>query len=267
MAQKVNPTSIRLGLNQQWTSQWFATKDNYAALFFEDQLITTYLTSIFENRGYFVKRVLIKRSSQCTMIFAEVYANPYFKYTVPKDFRHLKVFQRRLQLKDIRVFLQKNLVNNKVYLSIYNLFMINRLHRTYMSRLRNSFYKFKKFRFTATVLGIFNIVLRTKGAFFLARIMKYELEFLEKKKKNKTVWRFIAFIKKLGSLVSHDNKAIHGLRIQLKGRFKGMKRPKRIRVSAGMVPFNTLRALIDYAFLPAITVNGAYGIKIWICYK
>ena len=35
----------------------------------------------------------------------------------------------------------------------------------------------------------------------------------------------------------------------------------------GMVPFNTFRALIDYSYATAVTINGSFGIKFWVCYK
>ena len=68
MAQRVNSLSLRLGLNLFWSSQWYS-KENYAELFFEDHLIKLYLKNVFENRGFFFKRLLIKRSSKSTFIF------------------------------------------------------------------------------------------------------------------------------------------------------------------------------------------------------
>jgi hypothetical protein len=265
MAQRVNALNLRLGLNTFWPTQWYS-KNNYSSLFFEDNLLYFYFKNIFEKRGFFFKRILIKRTNLRTFIFIEVYGNPYFKFSVPKEYRKFKKFHQKLKLDKIKKFLTK-LSNVPVYLSINNLFIINRVHRNFMRRLQGQFYRYKHFRFTLTVLGIFSIVLRTKGASFLSRIISYELEFIEKKKKNKNVWKFISFIGKLVESVKFYDKAIHGIRIQLKGRFKGIKRPKKVRYREGMVPFNTLRAIIDYSYSNAVTINGSFGIKVWICYK
>ena len=35
MGQKVNPNGLRLGINKDWQSRWFATKD-YAKFLYED---------------------------------------------------------------------------------------------------------------------------------------------------------------------------------------------------------------------------------------
>ena len=195
-----------------------------------------------------------------------MYANSYFKYAVPKEYRRVTKLQRTLSLTDIKAFLE-TLVRGPVHLSITNLFMINRIHRNYFNRLKGEFIKFRNFRFTQSILSIFSIVLRLKGASFLCRALARELEFIERKKKNKAVWRYVSFIGKLVSSVKHHNQAVYGIRIQLKGRFKGISRPKLIRYQEGMVPFNTIRAPIDFGFSPATSINGAFGIKVWICYK
>ena len=266
MAQRVNPLSLRLGVNQYWSSEWYSNTQ-YASLLTEDHLIRKYFKNILEMRGFGFKRALIKRtSSGKTLIFIEVYANPYFKYAIPREYRRIGKYQRRISMTSIRKFLSK-LVSGPVYLSITNLFIINRVHRNFFQRLRGEFVRYQKFRFTLGILSVFSIVIRLKGASFLCRTIARELEFIERKKKNKAIWKYIGFLSDLVSSVKHHNQAIHGMRIQLKGRFKGISRPKTMIFQEGMVPFNTIRAPIDYAFAPALSVNGAFGIKLWICYK
>lgn len=265
MAQRVNATSFRLGLNLFWESQWYS-KSNYESLFHEDTLIENYLKNVFENRGYVFKRLLIKRTPKNTFLFLEVYGNPYFKYAIPEDFREFSKFQTVVSTKGIQKFLQ-SLCANKVHLSVYNYFILNRIHRRYMTRLHGQFWRFKKYRFTVPVLNIFMIVLRTKGASLFTRIIRFELELIEQTKKNKIVWRFVSFLKKVIDISENQQAGIHGIRLQLKGRFKGRKRPIKVRCGTGMVPFNTFRAEIDYAYSVALTINGSYGIKVWVCYK
>lgn len=248
-----------------WNSDWYSKNQN-SILFFEDELIKQYLKNIFENRGFFFKRVMIKRNAKKLFIFVEIFGNPYFKYALPKANRKFVKFHRILKLKNIRQFL-KSFSEKSVFLSIQNLFLLNRVHRNFMRRLRGQFFRYKRYRFTLTILGIFNIVLRTKGASFFTRILSYELQFLEKKRKNKVVWRFVSFLSKLIDSLKSQNASLHGARLQIVGRFRGSKRPKKVRLRYGQVPFNTLRAHIDYSYSPAITLNGTFGIKAWFCYK
>ena len=265
MAQRVHATSFRLGLNLFWESQWYS-KSNYETIFHEDLLIEDYLKNIFENRGYVFKRLLIKRTPKNTFLFLEVYGNPYFKYAVPEEFRDQIKFQTLVSTKNIKKFLQ-SLCSNKIHLSVYNFFIFNRIHRKYMTRLRAQFWRFKQYRFTVPILNILTVLVRTKGASLFTRIIRFELELIEETKKNKIVWRFVSFLKKLVYVTEKQPGGLHGIRIQLKGRFKGRKRPKKVRCGFGMVPFNTFRAEIDYSYSVALTINGSYGIKVWVCYK
>jgi small subunit ribosomal protein S3 len=45
MGQKVNPVGMRIGINRNWNSRWFASKEQYATFLKEDMAIRTYLTT------------------------------------------------------------------------------------------------------------------------------------------------------------------------------------------------------------------------------
>ena len=55
--------------------------------------------------------------------------------------------------------------------------------------------------------------------------------------------------------------------VHLKGRFKGIKRSRLNRYIQGNVPFNTIKAKIDYCRSYSATVNGSFGVHIWGCYE
>lgn len=61
MGQKVNPISLRLGINRTWDSMWYTDK-NYSNLFHEDLLVRKYIDSVFSNNNIIVSKCLIKRS-------------------------------------------------------------------------------------------------------------------------------------------------------------------------------------------------------------
>lgn len=278
MGQRVNSTSLRLGINTFWISQWYSTK-HYSSLFFEDLLIKFYFKSIFEKRGFYFKSCLIKRTQNQTLIFLEIYGNPYFKFILPKKYRLKKRFKHKILTKNVKKFLKNltpilelpyGLLKFQVYthLSINNLFMINRIHRTYLTLLRGLCYEYKRFKFTIPILNAVAIVVKnTNGADFLAKMFAKELSFLEAKKKNRETMKLVYFLSKLVRLTETQSSSIWGMRAQVQGRFRGMKRPKRMRYTQGVIPFNTLRAKINYATAQSITINGSFGIKIWICYK
>ena len=62
MGQKVNPISLRLGINRGWDSIWFAKKKEYGKLLIEDYKIRDYIKKNIINSG--VSEVIIERSAK-----------------------------------------------------------------------------------------------------------------------------------------------------------------------------------------------------------
>jgi small subunit ribosomal protein S3 len=61
MGQKVNPNGLRLGINKDWQSRWFATKD-FANFLNEDRLIRNMLTEQLANAG--ISKIEIERTAE-----------------------------------------------------------------------------------------------------------------------------------------------------------------------------------------------------------
>lgn len=61
MGQKVNPISMRLGINRTWNSRWYADKQ-YAGYVFEDHKIREFLKKKLYHAG--ISRIEIERSSK-----------------------------------------------------------------------------------------------------------------------------------------------------------------------------------------------------------
>ena len=62
MGQKVNPISLRLGINRGWDSVWFAKKKEYGKFLIEDYKIREYIKKNVANSG--VSQVIIERTSK-----------------------------------------------------------------------------------------------------------------------------------------------------------------------------------------------------------
>ena len=62
MGQKVNPISLRLGINRGWDSVWFAKKREYGKFLIEDYKIREYVKKKVVNSG--VSKVFIERTSK-----------------------------------------------------------------------------------------------------------------------------------------------------------------------------------------------------------
>ncbi|HUD05508.1 MAG TPA: 30S ribosomal protein S3 [Candidatus Saccharimonadales bacterium] len=55
-----------------------------------------------------------------------------------------------------------------------------------------------------------------------------------------------------------------GIRIEVSGRLNGAEMSRREKEVQGSVPLHTLRADIDYAYIPAKTTAGIIGVKVWV---
>ena len=66
MGQKVNPISLRLGINRGWDSVWFAKKREYGKFLIEDYKIREYIKKNVVNSG--VSQVIIERTSKKCII-------------------------------------------------------------------------------------------------------------------------------------------------------------------------------------------------------
>ena len=62
MGQKVNPISLRVGINRSWDSIWFAKKREYGKFLIEDFKIRNYIKKNVVNSG--VSQVIIERTSR-----------------------------------------------------------------------------------------------------------------------------------------------------------------------------------------------------------
>lgn len=61
MGQKVNPISMRLQVNKQWRSKWFAGKKEYATFLKQDLAVRREIEKKFETRAV-IDRIDIERS-------------------------------------------------------------------------------------------------------------------------------------------------------------------------------------------------------------
>lgn len=57
-----------------------------------------------------------------------------------------------------------------------------------------------------------------------------------------------------------------GVKIAMAGRLNGVEIARREKLAAGTMPLITLRSDVDYAMVPAQTLYGKIGVKVWICH-
>lgn len=66
MGQKVSPTGLRIGINKDWESKWYAEKD-FANYLNNDFKIRKYLNKKFKNAG--ISQIIVERNAKRTEVF------------------------------------------------------------------------------------------------------------------------------------------------------------------------------------------------------
>lgn len=62
MGQKINPISLRLGINRTWDSRWYAEGTNYGVLLQEDMAMRKFVTTELAQAG--ISKVIIERPAK-----------------------------------------------------------------------------------------------------------------------------------------------------------------------------------------------------------
>jgi ribosomal protein S3 len=79
---------------------------------------------------------------------------------------------------------------------------------------------------------------------------------------------FLKFIKSILTVfvLKTFSSKISGIKIKVKGRFNGAPRAKHKIINIGRnMPVLALNSKIDYAETTAYTINGTFGVKVWVC--
>ena len=102
MGQKVSPVGLRIGINRDWESRWYAEKD-FAGLLHEDIKIRKYLENYYKNSS--VSKIEIERSKNRIKITVHT-AKPGM------------VIGREGSVKDVAVKELEKLTKKAIYISI-----------------------------------------------------------------------------------------------------------------------------------------------------
>lgn len=269
MAQRAHPLNLQLGRNFFWDSVWFS-KTNYPFLLHEDLELKSFFTTIFKRRLAFTNKVIMKRVSNCLFCNIYIYSHirPNFRtHMIPSPYKQNAHLNKCKKIKDIKKLVKYFTGTRKVYFSIVNLFALNTRHSgmDWLRRTISTLMRYRKYRFFYDLIFIFRILVYVKAANLLTQSISLQLHNIEYTKNNRAIWQLISFLRR--SIAAYKTPFLNGIRLHIKGRFNARRRTRRIKMGRGHVPLNTFKSYIDYSFSKAITKNGSYGIKVWVCYS
>lgn len=202
MGQKVNPTGLRIGINQTWKSQWFTNPKKYSQVLHEDLKIIRFIEKKFPNGG--IAEVKIERN------------NTQITINISSSKPGVIIGGQGKSIDALKVELERQF----------------------------------KHQFNINVLEIKKPALNAK---LVADNVSKQIE-------QRVSYRRAV---KMAMNKAMENGAI-GVKIKVAGRLNGVEIARSEFYSKGKIPLHTLRADIDYAFIPARTTYGTIGVKVWI---
>ncbi|MCH5161738.1 MAG: 30S ribosomal protein S3 [Clostridiales bacterium] len=104
MGQKVNPHGLRVGVIEKWNSQWFASKQEFAAFVLEDHKIREHIETKYKSCG--ISKVVIERPQGKVQI------------SIHSQFPGKIIGQKHVGVDELKKNLEKITAGKKVYVNI-----------------------------------------------------------------------------------------------------------------------------------------------------
>lgn len=203
MGQKVNPISLRLQVNKDWRSKWFANPREYAKYLKQDLAVRKLIEDKLGTRAA-INKVDIERSPNLVTV------------TIVTAKAGVVIGRGGSGAQELKVAIEK----------------------IYAVPVRVNIEEVKKPELYAKLV---------------AENIAFQLQ------------RRISFRRAIKSAAANTMRSgAKGVRIQISGRLNNADMARREKEIQGSVPLQTLRADIDYAYVPAHTPAGIIGIKVWI---
>lgn len=204
----------------------------------------------------FINFLVLKRTqkSKYFLKYSNKKSNTNLKMIVQKFFNILSKFGYKISKR----FVLQNL--NKVALKHQKTFFSDE----YL-RVKKELNFFSKEIYFDVGIFLFCLMNTTKNSSLL--FAKFIGRFFKTFHRTKKINKFLLFLSKFVENIANKRfkgSRIKGLKIQIKGRFKGVPRSK-IRVfEKGCIPLQTITNKINYSLFHVNTSYGVFGIKVWV---
>lgn len=277
MGQKVHPYGFRLGITQDYKSNWFTkpTKQSeYSQFIAEDSAIRTMLFQQLRNFG--LTDVQIYRQAEFLQVILYISKPRIFlqKFQSDRTDRGVSFSTNSKNGVDHSNSLAEKII--KTVQSTYQHSLLKQvLWRTEPFDETNKDIKSSQFHPTflsgTTPNGENNknsqlsvIIKRShlKSARGIAEQIRDNLE--KRTPFRRTLRQALAALKTSSSQRGELIEGVEGVKIQIAGRLNGAEMARTEWTREGRVPLHTLRAKIDFSYVPALTSCGILGVKVWV---
>ena len=182
----------------------------------------------------------------------------------------LKKFEDIL-LESLSLYTKKKI---HIFLKLQNLNKFKQLSYNQIKNCKIVFKQLKKFIknsfFKEAINILFISISKRKSSKLLAEFISYQFKLNQIKSDQIAISRkdnyFLGFLKQsIKLLINTEISRLTGAKITIKGRFNRAPRAKKIIMQFGKFSLQSINSKIDYFQSTAYTINGTFGIKVWIC--
>ena len=183
---------------------------------------------------------------------------------------NLKEFQEML-LRSLEMY-TKNRIN--ISITLQNLNRYKNLSHIQIESLKQIFRQLRNFVknsfFKEAINILFVSISKRKSAKVLAEFMSDQFRLNQLRTDQVTISRkdnyFLGFLKQtVMLLIKSDMSCLTGVKIIIKGRFNRAPRARTSSIHFGKFSLQSFNSKIDYYQSTAYTVNGTFGVKVWLC--
>jgi ribosomal protein S3 len=268
MGQKVNQSIFRLKVNNsEWNYKYLEKNAEESSLFlYKTTQIIDYINNTFKFYNIIVHSCKIEYTK--TSINISIY---FFDL----DFKKTETYANRKQLISfiisellpisLNLYTQNSKINIKTK-SLNEIFATKNNHSTYEKTIRNfkKFLKNKPYKSYKSLIKIMFLTVCEKNS---AKLLADCIAIYINKHRKRHGYLLFILKKCLNILVFSKFSVIKGLKIEISGRINGAPRAKTKKIQIGEIPLQSFTSLINYHNATSYTLNGSFGIKVWICEK
>lgn len=273
MGQKANPNSFQLSTK---TAIVFGSGNNgneYSTLLKDYLSVSRNIVTLFEKNNCIVKDCFV--TSQNEKSFITLFIN--FLVLKKRAMKRKRSFEIKSTSHEVPLIIQKFFLTlSKFGYSSSKRLILQNLNKTALRHQKTTFSKeysqikeelsiFRKEIYFEGGLFLFCLMNTTRGTSsliskFIARFFRI---FHRSKKINKLLLFLTLFVEKVNGFRT-EGRHVKGLKIQIKGRFKGASRTQVRIFEKGSIPLQTISSKIGYSLNHVNTSYGVFGIKVWV---
>lgn len=277
MGQKTNAHIFRLGIkNKNWKSGYIEKNIEESSLYLYKTLeIQKYLNRFFDFYFIQIRNSKIFYSGDSLQLYISFYVTTKTILKLKKSknkTKNINVYNISVKLleslyeytgKRMNIFIIFQNINNYKTATVKQVKEIKTVHKQLKKFANKPFYK-------EIINILFTNLFRRNASKILAEFLSEQFKINQLKTDSIIISKkdnyFIGFLKQaMKLLIISPITRVTGIKIVIKGRFNKAPRAKTISMQFGKFSLQSIDSKIDYHQSTAYTINGTFGIKIWIC--